>query len=365
MASSTWSARTAFTAPVIGSLVALAAMVSPAQPAAAGTDTAVTQADRDAARNAVTVQPHALPVHGAEGSQGRKMVLGAHRRAAGSAAEPASSSASSAQLKYPADLTYQGGQVLATTEHHAIYMRPNGACPIAACWGNPEGFLSDLSRSEFVHVSDQYVNSTASNRYPVGRRATVSFEPPFNFSPNAVPFTDADMVAVVHAVASKTGNTGYGHLYHVFLPQGTDECFDNTYTVCYSPDNLSSFAFCAYHGYADFPDIGHVLYTVEPFQNVPGCSGPPNTPNGQLADSTNSVLSHEFFETITDPDLDAWWNNGGNLDLNGYEIGDECQWFATFGTNVYFDPSYFSVGERTYAVQSEYDNARHACSMVP
>ena len=71
------------------------------------------------------------------------------------------------------------------------------------------------------------------------------------------------------------------------------------------PDNLKSFAFCAYHGGATFRDIGHVLYSVEPFQGVEGCSSRPGAPNGQLADSTNNVLSHETFETITDPDGDA------------------------------------------------------------
>ena len=39
------------------------------------------------------------------------------------------------------------------------------------------------------------------------------------------------------------------------------------------------------------------------------CSGCQTTggPNGTLADSTNNVLSHEISETITDPDLNAWW----------------------------------------------------------
>jgi len=31
--------------------------------------------------------------------------------------------------------------------------------------------------------------------------------------------------------------------------------------------------FCGYHSSADFKDIGHVLYTVEPYQNVSGCFG--------------------------------------------------------------------------------------------
>lgn len=109
----------------------------------------------------------------------------------------------------------------------------------------------------------------------------------------------------MHAVASKEGS-GYGHIYHVFLPPGQDECFSHPSKVCYSPDDPKTFVFCAYHSSVQFKDIGHVLYSVEPFQDVPGCSVRPGTPNGQLADSTNNSLSHELFETISDPDGNTW-----------------------------------------------------------
>jgi hypothetical protein len=149
-----------------------------------------------------------------------------------------------------------------------------------------------------------------------------------NYNPPAKPFTDTDMQALVHAVAVFTAEdhhrqTGYGHEYHIFLPPGQDKCFDSTFTQCYSPDNPNSFFFCPYHNSMDFSDIGHVLYSVEPFQNVEGCSSRPGTPNGQLADSTNNVFSHETFETITDPDGTAWLNILDN-GLFGQEIGDEC-----------------------------------------
>jgi hypothetical protein len=71
-------------------------------------------------------------------------------------------------------------------------------------------------------------------------------------------------------------------------------------------NSQQTFAFCAYHSSVQFKDIGHVLYGVEPFQDVPGCSVRPGTPNGQLVDSTNNSLSHELFETISDPDGTAW-----------------------------------------------------------
>ena len=197
---------------------------------------------------------------------------------------------------------------------------------------------------------DQYVGLRASERYTLGNRAKIKYVPP------SVPLTDIDVLSYVHAVASATGGSGYGHIFHVFLPPGQDECFDSTFTVCYSPDNSNTFFFCAYHGSVDFTDIGHVLYSVEPYQNVPGCQVRPGTPNGQLVDSTNDVLSHELFETITDPDGDAWWNSTG-LGLEGQEIGDECIFLVFTSTNVYSDPFIFKIGDDVYATQPEYSNA--------
>jgi hypothetical protein len=258
--------------------------------------------------------------------------------------------------RYPGDLGYQGGPVIDAAESHAVYLLPNGKCPIPQCWGDPEKFLKELSNSRFIHLVDQYIGLAANERYTRGNRAKLSY------TPAAAPLTDNDMLAVVHAVAALTGQTGYGHIFHIFLPPGQDECFDSTFSVCYSPDNPGSFFFCAYHGSVDFSDIGHVLYSVEPFQNVPGCQVRPGTPNGQLIDSTNSTLSHELFETITDPDIDAWRNLTSNA-LFLEEIGDECE-FLTFTTqNVYFDPDVYSIGPKLYATQPEYSNAAHGCAV--
>ena len=135
---------------------------------------------------------------------------------------------------------------------------------------------------------------------------------------------DEDIIAIAHAGAAAFGS-GYHHIYHIFLPPGQDVCFTGT-NECYSPDNPDTFFFCAFHASVDFSDIGHVLLTVEPYQNVNGCSVVQPSPNGPIVDSTADVLSHELFETITDPDGTAWWNRY-DLDLFGAEIGDECQNF--------------------------------------
>jgi hypothetical protein len=320
-----------------------------------------TASDKAAADEATVVYRHAKPANTEAGATLKQKDI-----ATGRVPSPAGAAAATDddQLRFPGDLTYNGGAVVRVAEQHPVFLLPNGKCPIATCWGNPEGFLRDQNISEFIHITDQYVGTTANNRYPVGRHTLMSYKP----TPKTAPLTDADMMAIVHTVASASGQTGYAHIYHVFLPPGQDECFVMG-GPCYSPDVPTTFVFCGYHSSVDFKDIGHVLYSVEPFQNVAGCAVRPGTPNGQLVDSTNNVLSHETFETITDPDGTAWVNFT-SVALTFAEIGDECSFFVVLPTSPttfagFFDPSVATIGNHRYAVQPEYANNEHACGSNP
>jgi hypothetical protein len=65
-----------------------------------------------------------------------------------------------------------------------------------------------------------------------------------------------------------------------------------------------------------------VLYGNMPDQGTDftGCA-PQSYPSGdRYADAANNLVSHEYAETITDPELNAWFDASGN------EIGDKCAW---------------------------------------
>jgi hypothetical protein len=194
------------------------------------------------------------------------------------------------------------GHVILSAQSHDVFVN----CPGNLCWGNPtpNTFITDLGTSNFVHLLDQYSGSTANNRYTLGKTVTVTYSPLFSNT-----LSQNDILGIVHAAAVATGKlVGYNHIYHVFLPKGIDTCFDPFPFGggCYSPDNPSTFVFCAYHESVTFSDIGHVIYSVEPFQGPitgePSCAIPPGSPNGQLIDSTSTSLLHEFFEAVSDPD---------------------------------------------------------------
>jgi hypothetical protein len=258
---------------------------------------------------------------------------------------------------YGEDLVNFGGAKLMSTKSHPVYVNM-ASCggTVALCWGNPVQFLTDLSNSTFIHLTDQYVGTVSNNRYPAGTSATATV--PLYVS-NVV--GQDDILAVVHTAAKALG-TGYGHIYHVFLPKGVDTCFDLT-SSCYSPDNPSSFFFCAYHGSVTYSDIGHVLLSVEPYQNVPGCQAAPPNPNGILADSTNSVLSHELIETITDPDPGSGWVSDKSLIVAGAEIGDLCEPLGNSSAQ-FLDPT-LTLNGKKYELQLEYGNNYHACTPGP
>jgi len=229
------------------------------------------------------------------------------------------------------DLAYYGGPYLTSASSINLYVNCG-----STCWGSPSPgtFVTNLAGSSFVHIIDQYIGSSSNNRYPYGGGWTVNYN-------TSGTLQDQDIYNIVHAVAVSQG-TGYGKVYHVFLQSGVHQCSASA-GGCYAQNG----GYCAYHGAVNFSDIGHTLYSVEPYQQISGC----NSPSNKVQDSTGSTLSHELFETITDPDVQsnvAWYNNYGG------EIGDICR---SYYGNV-------TLTSTVYDIQKEYTNVHSACSFT-
>lgn len=303
----------------------------------------IDDAARAAASRATNLRTHVMPLRPA--SPGAQFLAPARP-----AATPTGPS------WYPADVSVGTGKVTAVTKasFNNIYVNCTN---VTSCWGDPKGFLTNLAKSTMIHVADQYLPSKATGQFTFGTTSNATVALYTSVSGANPMMSESDILALVYA-AAKTNGGGYGQIYNVFLPKGVDTCFDET-SSCYSPDNPASWAFCAYHSSVDFGTL-HVLYTVQPYQKVDGCqvSTAPGTLDPNLTDSTASVLSHETFETITDPDPGLGWTNTTSLDLNGYEIGDECQ-----NTSFVYAP--ITLNGTKYRIQLEYSNTYHACVSVP
>jgi hypothetical protein len=107
-----------------------------------------------------------------------------------------------------------------------------------------------------------------------------------------------------------------------------------------------------------FTDIGHVLYSVEPFQGVnpgkPSCAIAAGSPNGQLIDSTSTTLLHEFFEAMSDPDPSSGFTvaRGPQAFM---EVGDVCD--GVLGVTA--------LNGHNYETQLIYSTSAHACTNGP
>lgn len=238
---------------------------------------------------------------------------------------------------FPLQLSNHGGPHLAAAQNHDVFINTS-----AATVGNPQTFQANFSSSTFVHVLDQYVGSTANNRYPVNATLLAA-----NISLFSSLISQNELFTVLHTAVATTHLSGTGHIYNLFLRPGLDTCFD--FGTCYSPDQPSQFAFCAYHGSITFSDVGHVIFTVIPFQHTPGCGDDLpglTSPNAVPIDDTAATLSHEESESITDPDSNGWFN-----DQFGFEVGDNCGGLRATE----------NLSGHSFLIQPEYSNAVGAC----
>ncbi|HZY98675.1 MAG TPA: hypothetical protein VFE36_03810 [Candidatus Baltobacteraceae bacterium] len=243
---------------------------------------------------------------------------------------------------HPADLKNYGGSLMKSAVEHNIYV--NCKSSDEKCWGKPEEFLTNLTGSKLIQLLNQYTRPKA-NVYTFGEGT------PVHYSAYSKIYYDNDLFAILHAVAKSIGRTGYSNEYHIFLPKGVDNCFDGT-TICYSPDNPANWYFCAYHGQVTFSDLGAVVFSVEPYQNVRGCTY--KLPKGydQLINSTDSTLAHETFESITDPNPNFYSTLGWyNIPYN-QEVADLCDAF----------PMKQTIGSLKLYVQTMYSNKYHGCA---
>ena len=107
--------------------------------------------------------------------------------------------------------------------------------------------------------------------------------------------------------------------------------------------------FCGYHDYYSLPSMD-IKYSLigDPSLNMSGCVSQLDvSPNGNpAADGMASVLAHELVEPISDPLLDAWF------DELGFENADKCAFRYGQVTRA-ADGSYsnMQIGDRRFLIQ--------------
>ena len=112
--------------------------------------------------------------------------------------------------------------------------------------------------------------------------------------------------------------------------------------------------YCAWHthGTISGTDIKY-SFVGNPDRCLSACAAQTIGPNGNAgADGMASLIAHELEESVTDPDLNAWY------DQRGKENADKCAW--TFG-NVYKTSNgafaNMLLGGKDYLIQRNWVNA--------
>ncbi len=272
-------------------------------------------------------------------------------------------------------LEWHGGPVMHSHAAYAILWAPSGFSFPAGYAGAIEAFFknvaADSGRSTNVYsVGAQYTDGTGNATYSDSFGGSVVDTHAYPTSGTCAPYTgffgveytscisDQKMAAEVNTVVTEQGwPRGLGAEYYVVLPPHAGSCFEATGTSCFDLE------YCAYHNYAESANVVYANISYSP-GDVLGC-GVGEYPNGHSngnVDDTLSSLSHEANESITDPTLEAWY------DEEGYENGDECR-------NTPFEEDYGAplggstgslfnqeIGSGHYYLQQEWSNNIDDCA---
>jgi hypothetical protein len=228
-------------------------------------------------------------------------------------------------------------------------------------------YFSDIGGSSFYGMLTQYWDLAG----PVRNVATlggvyVDTQPYPHAGTRADPLSDGDISTEIGLVRAKLGwQVTPGAAFIMVTGYNVEECAKfSDGTTCSFPNSAGN-GFCAYHSFLPYYDGGAGTSDYEPYiyaANNAGCAYVPTFDSGaapygdQVADAIINSLSHEQFETVTDPETGGWYAG----DPSGGEIADKCE--TSFGP-VNWDGSTVTLSHgHRYALQEEYSNRLGACS---
>jgi hypothetical protein len=259
------------------------------------------------------------------------------------------------------DMTFHGGPIMPTSTTYAIFWLPAGvhyeppsgsAATDAANDANYMNLITryfqDVGGSDIYNTTTQYPgsNGAIANNSTFGGSVVRTTAYP-SAGTTADPLTNAELAAEVEAARVAQGwPTGLNAGYFIFTGYTIQSCFNAS--------SCSTANYCAYHTtyntggqpviWANMPDARSL--------NDPGGSVCDSfSPNGDAyADVVVNVTSHEHLEMVTDPQLNAWYDNVDGL---AGENADKCAY--TYGVVNDVDANIYMNGN-PYRLQREWSN---------
>src|SRR5215467_8671827 len=239
-------------------------------------------------------------------------------------------------------LTAHGGPIMRNTVRaFLVYWLPTGVVldnTVSDNTGNfrslSQQFYSDISPTAYLNIVTQYPGTCSGSSCVLSNNGgavvlggswvdTQAYPHPGvanNSGTQANPLSDADIQSEVTRAMSQNGwtadtNSVFFVITGIFSSSGAlvEECQSGGVNCTFR-----GVAFCGYHNnFGSTPTLYSFLSDASFARG--GCNEGSNTAvNGQIAsDREVALMSHEFIEAVTDPQLNAWYNNP-----TGNEIGD-------------------------------------------
>jgi hypothetical protein len=227
------------------------------------------------------------------------------------------------------NLLYHGGPVqTASTTVRPIYW--------GTSWGNSsfvgdkisglDTFYGGVGGSSYMRTNIEYTNGAGAHvSSGVTKSANI-------IDTSAGPSRKAPSTGDVLAEVAKVLATNGGPVANAYYPVYVD-----------APRGHAGY--CAWHSVGSINGVAVEFGFFFNLDGDPGCD-PDNSSSTQSQglEALANVSGHELSETVTDPQLNAWY------DAKGAENSDKCAW--TFGGNV-------SVGGASWKIQGNWSNSAY------
>ena len=198
-------------------------------------------------------------------------------------------------------------------------------------------FLNGLNGSGYMRINSTYGDN--SGNVTGNLRIGGSF---FDTGSHGTSFNDSGLQAIVSNAANTLGHDSNG-VYLVLTSSNVNE----TSGFCTQ--------YCGFHTHATLGGVDiKYAFVGNPDRCPSGCEAQTTSPNNDSGgDGMISVITHETEETITDPDLNAWF------DSSGQEDADKCN-FRFGPTSTASNGSKFNqtFGGHNWLIQMEWENSR-------
>ncbi|HYL05862.1 MAG TPA: hypothetical protein VE075_07470 [Thermoanaerobaculia bacterium] len=233
------------------------------------------------------------------------------------------------------NLIYNGGPVIPSAKVVFIFWGPsfgNASSPDHLYAQELQAFRNQFGSTPEYNVITQYYQNPGTQHIQL---TNLGAGTPDWFDGSTPPTNVTDAI-VIGEVGAYLGSHAFdaSTIYEVVIPSASYSSSGGT-TSCGGPNLV----YCAYHSYFQ-SGANTVKYSIEPYPSCGGCQVPGFT----AAENQEHFVTHETREAVTDQQINAWLDSGGN------EADDKCAW----------SPSPF-IGTGGYGYQYEWSNAVSSC----